>query len=127
MRFASRFAIFVGLLMLIQWTFFLATGQTPEVQTAPLELSFHLAAEAATALALIISGLALMRELPWSRKAALVAYGMLAYTVMVSPGYFAQRGEWPMVVVFALLLALTVIGMRFLASEGKGLPKNSEK
>ena len=31
------------------------------------------------------------------------------YAVIVSPGYYAQRGEWPFVALFAALLALTVL------------------
>jgi hypothetical protein len=33
---------------------------------------------------------------------------MLAYTVIVSPGYFAQQGQWPLAGMFAVLLALDV-------------------
>jgi hypothetical protein len=41
--------------MLAQWTFFISAGQVPEVRTAPIALAFHLVAEAATAILLILS------------------------------------------------------------------------
>ena len=43
-----------------------------------------------------------------------MALGMLLYTVIVSPGYFAQLGQWAMVAVFALLLVLAFLSIRLL-------------
>jgi len=115
MKFTAWYSIIVGFLMLAQWGFFLGAGQVPEVQTAPIALAFHLAAEAATALVLIASGWALLRDKTWSRTAAFVALGMLTYTVIVSPGYFAQQGVWALVVMFAVLLGLALASVRLLA------------
>lgn len=114
MKFAGWYSIVVGCLMLVQWGFFLAAGQVPEVQTEPVRLGFHLAAEATTALALIFSGVALLRGQAWGRMAALVSLGMLVYTTIVSPGYFAQQGSWPLVAMFALLLLLALASVRIL-------------
>jgi hypothetical protein len=44
----------------------------------------------------------------------LVAVGMLLYSMIVSPGYFAQRGEWPLVGVFAVLLLLALLSLVYL-------------
>jgi hypothetical protein len=44
----------------------------------------------------------------------MVANGLLIYTVIVSPGYFAQSGQWPLVGMFALLLVLAVLSIRSL-------------
>src|SRR5258705_11219586 len=35
----------VGCIMIVQWGYFLFTGAVPELQTAPQEMTFHLAAE----------------------------------------------------------------------------------
>ena len=43
-----------------------------------------------------------------ARVAALVALGMLLYTVIQSPGYFLARHELAPVVMFAVLALLTV-------------------
>jgi len=107
-RFAGIFAILVGLLLLGQWVFSLASGRVPELETAPLAIGFHLAAEILTALALILSGLALLKKRPWGRTLFFVAGGMVLYSVINSPGYFAQRGQWPMVGMFAVLFFLAV-------------------
>lgn len=35
------------------------------------------------------------------RALALVAFGMLLYTVITSAGYFAQLAQWPLVIMLA--------------------------
>ncbi len=121
MKFTGIYSIIVGVLMLAQWAFFLATGQVPELKTEPFRIAFHLAAEGATAtaLALIVSGIGLLSRKAWGRTAALVALGMLIYTSIVSPGYFAQQGVWALVGMFAVLLALALVGLGLL-SRGTG-------
>ena len=59
----------------LQWSFFITTGGVPELQSEPWRIALHLAAEATAALMLI-----------------------------VSPGYFAQLGQWALVAMFAVLL-----------------------
>jgi len=41
------------------------------------------------------------------------------YTVIVSPGYFAQQGQWPLVAMFAVLLILALVSLRLLARSEK--------
>ncbi len=47
----------------------------------------------------------MLRGKNWARPVALIGSGMLIYTAMVRPGFFAQQGQ-PLVGVFAVLLAL---------------------
>jgi hypothetical protein len=111
MIFAAIYAIVVGAGMIGQWLFFLATGQVPELVTEPLRIRFHLAAEFATALALLAGGLALLTGQAWGRWFYLLAMGMLLYTVIVSPGYFAQKGQWAFVGMFAVVLLLALVSI----------------
>jgi hypothetical protein len=118
MRFTAWYAILVGILMMAQWSFFLATGSVPEVQSEPIRLAFHLAAEFVTAICLIVAGAAILRSKPWGRTFMLAALCMLVYTVIISPGYFAQQGQWPLVAMFAVLLVLALGSMRGLLKGG---------
>ena len=111
MKFAGFFAVAAGLLMIGIWGFSLTTGKVPEIQSAPLSIGFHLAAEILTALALLLSGLAILKKLAWGRTLFLVAGGMLLYTVIASPGYFAQRGQWPLVALFGFIFMATIISL----------------
>ncbi len=120
MKFAAWYGIVVGILMAAQWTFFLATGSVPELSTTPWEIGFHLAGEFLTAAALVVGGTALLR----GRKRADIflagALGMVIYSEIVSPGYFAQQGSWPLVAMFALLLGLAVVALVLLVRKNAG-------
>ena len=114
MIFASWYAIVVGLGMIGQWTFFLATKRVPELKTEPFRISFHLAAEFVTAIASIVSGVGLLCGASWSHWMYSLSMGMLLYTMIVSPGYFAQKREWPMVGMFGLLFVLALASLRLI-------------
>ncbi len=111
MKFAGWSSVIVGVLMLGQWIFFISAGQVPELETEPIRIGFHLAAEGVTAIALIATGVMALRKRPGAARLGLVANGMLAYTAIVSPGYFAQKGEWPLVGMFAVVLGLAIINI----------------
>lgn len=104
---AAGFAVVVGVLVLGMWTVLLATGQVPELRTAPLEIGVHLLAEVLTATFLIGSGIAVSRRTARSTTALAFAMGMLLYTVVNSAGYYANAGEWSMVGMFGVLAVLT--------------------
>ena len=109
MLFAAIFAITVGTGMILQWLASYFQDQIPELKTEPVRIGFHLAGEFATSLALIISGAGLLIGSPWGDTLFLVASGMLLYTAIVSPGYFAQQGQWIWVVIFASLITISII------------------
>jgi hypothetical protein len=111
MTFSAVFALIVGAGMIGQWLFFLATGRVPELKTEPLRIRFHLAAEFATAVVLVVGGLALLTGQTWGRWFYLLAVGMLLYTVIVSPGYFAEKGQWAFVGMFAVVLLLALVSL----------------
>lgn len=104
----------IGLLMLGQWAFLIMTGKVPELRTEPVRIGFHIAAEFLTSVALIVAGVLLLVGAQSGVILGLVASGMLIYTVIVSPGYFAQRREWPLVVMFAVLLGLAIASVAVL-------------
>jgi hypothetical protein len=119
MKLAGIFGIFVGVMMIAQWAFFIAARQVPELQAEPYRIAFHLAAEIITALGLIFSGSALLRRASWGASAHLVFAGMLTYSVIASPGYFAQQGQWIFVVMFGVLLVLALASVSLVARHGK--------
>jgi hypothetical protein len=111
MKLAGWYGVVVGVLMLGQWGFFLGTGQVPELQTEPYRIAFHLAGEFLTAIMLIVSGIGLLRGKGWGVSLFLIAAGMVIYSVIVSPGYFAQSGQWLLVGMFAVLFILAVVSV----------------
>lgn len=122
MKFPAIFGFFVGFLMIAQWAFFFFSGQVPEIQTEPISLAFHLAAEISTALGLIIFSYGLVKKRFWAIKGYLVFTGMLLYSVIVSPGYFAQSGQWRLVTMFAGLLILAIVSILRIDSSNSHRP-----
>lgn len=105
----AGYLVAVGLGMLGMWVALLGTGQVPELRTAPYEIGYHLVAEMLTAVALLAAGVGRLRGRAWGQRASPAALGMLLYTVLNSAGYYAQRGETPMVGLFAVLTVATVV------------------
>ena len=117
MKFSAWYGIVVGFVMIAQWVFFLVSGSVPELQSEPWRIALHLAAELTTALMLIVSGITTLKSAVWGKKALLVALGMVIYSEIVSPGYFAQLGQWALVGMFAVLLFGAVFGVMKLLKE----------
>jgi len=111
MKFASIFSILVGVGMIGQWTASYLTKQIPELKTEPIRIAFHIVAETLTALALIVSGITMWMGIPWSQNLYLVGLGMLFYTAIVSPGYFAQQGKWAWLGMFSAIIILGLVSI----------------
>ena len=108
MTLVACYSLIVGLGMIGMWSASLIRREVPELSDEPVRIGFHLAGEFLTAVALLVSGLALLIDTAWAAGLALASLGMLLYTTVVSPGYFGQKGQWPLVGFFALLVILTV-------------------
>jgi hypothetical protein len=104
-RLAIYYSTGVGILMLVYWTAMLALGNVPEVQTTPIAIMCHVAAEALTAVALIAGAYGLLKGREWGSKVHALSLGMLIYTCIQSPGYFLQQGVFPIAGMFAVILA----------------------
>ncbi len=111
MTFSAIFAIIVGVAMIVQWTVSYVTRQIPELQSEPVRIGFHIVGEMVTAISLIVGGMGLLRDQPWTSTLFLISMGMLLYTVIVSPGYYAQKGQWIWVLSFGALIALAIVAI----------------
>jgi len=111
MKYAAIYAVVVGLTMIGQWSALYISKQIPELKDEPIRIWFHITGEMITAFSLLASGVGILLEKTWGRQLYLVAIGMLFYTMIVSPGYFAQKGDWKWVGIFAVLIALGLISL----------------
>jgi hypothetical protein len=109
--YAPVYAILVGIAMIGQWSFSYLSKQIPELESEPIRITFHIAGEIITALCLVLGGIGLLMDLSWGRSLYLVAMGMLFYTVIVSPGYFAQKGDWKWLGIFGSLIVVGLISI----------------
>jgi len=93
--------------MILQWGFFIVTGNVPEFETTPISIGFHISIEIITAILLIYASLICKKRV--TRETLLLyGQGMLGYTVINSAGYFAQSGQWIFLAMFAVLLAISI-------------------
>lgn len=111
MKFTAIFSLVVGSGMIAQWTMSYFSKQIPELKTEPIRIWFHIGAELLTAAGLVASGIALLTSAPWAVTLYLIALGMLFYTCIVSPGYFAQQGKWGWLGMFGTILLLGIISL----------------
>ena len=111
MTFLAIFAIVVGVGMIGQWAVSYFSRQIPELKTEPIRIGFHLAGEFITVFALIAGGVGLLGGWTWGVPAYLVATGMLLYTAIVSPGYFAQKGQWGWLLMFGVIIVLALVSV----------------
>lgn len=113
MTYAGIFAIVIGLGMAVFWALALAKKKVPEVKTEPIRISAHIIGECITSIVLVSGGIALLLDTEWAKSLYLVASGMLVYTVIVSPGYYAQQRNWAVVGMFTIILILLIISLVF--------------
>lgn len=106
---ATLFSFFCGLAMLGVWAMLLLSGQVTELTTAPVEASFLLAAEFATATALLAGGYGLLRGRAWGARAEVAALGMLLYCTIYSIGVFGQQHNLPAAGFFVVVATLALV------------------
>jgi len=116
MTFPGLFSIILGVGMVGQWSLSYAAKQIPELTTEPIRIWFHIAGEMVTAISLILSGVGLLAHTTWAPELFLVSTGMLIYTAIVSPGYFAQKEQWIWVLIFGLIIAISVFSIFLVSS-----------
>jgi hypothetical protein len=108
---ASIYSILVAISVFGFWLilFFRKKLFDPASNRSRLELEYHILAELLTAGVLIAGALGTILSISWGDSILVLGLGMLLYTVVNSPGYYASRGDKPMVTMFLILAILTVI------------------
>ncbi|MDH5448200.1 MAG: hypothetical protein OEY24_03120 [Candidatus Bathyarchaeota archaeon] len=107
----AAYSLLVGLMMIGMWLSLFLKKQVPELREKPKAISFHLIAEVSTAVLLIVSGIGLFLSSEWTWMLSPISLGMLLYSIINSPGKYADENNLPMVTVFLVLIILTVIAI----------------
>ncbi|HYM40930.1 MAG TPA: hypothetical protein VEY12_12450 [Thermoplasmata archaeon] len=112
----AAYSVIVGLFMIGFWGVLVARKQA-ELDQRPWDMRLHIAAELATAILLVLTGVGAVLESTGLAGLAPIALGMLLYTTVNSPGFYVGKRNWPMVAMFAVLTGLTliaIVGLLFL-------------
>ena len=108
MNFAAYYSILIGIMIIIQWSFFILTENVPEFTTAFWEIIFHIIAELLTAFILLLTGWGMLIKHKKAIWGNLIAQGMLIYSAINSTGYFFQQGQWIFIIMFVAILVLSL-------------------
>ncbi|MEA2024652.1 MAG: hypothetical protein U9N79_10260 [Actinomycetota bacterium] len=103
-------SIAIGIGMLGFWISAIQGRNVPEITSGGTEIWFHVAAEVLTGVLLIVGGVGVLVDdsASWAIMLSTFGLGMLAYTLIVSPGYYVERRNTPAVVMFGVLWLLAV-------------------
>jgi len=103
------YAILIGASIIGMWTMLYVTGSIPEFNTEPIRIGMHIIAEITTGIILIFGAYGLLNNRKWGYNIYLISMGMLIYTLIVSPGYYAEKGNYFFVGMFAIILFFTIM------------------
>lgn len=108
-KWAALYCILIGISMIGVWTMLYLNNEIPELATTPIAIGMHITAEIVTGVLLIVGGLGLILQKTWGFQMYMFSMGMLVYTLIQSPGYYAQKGEYAFVAMFAVCIILAVV------------------
>ncbi|HUX95333.1 MAG TPA: hypothetical protein VMV47_06345 [Bacteroidales bacterium] len=87
------------------WVVIIRSGSIQEGKT---EMIFHLFSEFLMAVLCILSGFKILMDHKSATDVNLIAHGMVVYSVLNAAGYYSEKGESAMVIMFILLLIISV-------------------
>jgi uncharacterized membrane protein len=100
------YSILLGLSVIIMWIQIIMNESIPEGKT---EMSFHLFSEFLMALLCLLSGFLLIRQKPKGQITNATAHAMVVYSLINAIGYYVERNEKSMVVLFIILAIVSFI------------------
>lgn len=104
-RIIGYYSVFTGISVIALWIMILLKGNLPEGQ---IELSFHLVSEFLMALLCLASGILVIKKIRTGAILNIAALGMVVYSVLNAAGYYGERGDTAMMVMFIVILLLTL-------------------
>ena len=110
---AATYSILIGVSIIGMWTILYIIGSIPEFDKEPIRIGMHLFAEIAAGIILILGAYGLLSNKRWGYNIYLISMGMLIYTLLVSPGYYAEKGNYLFVAMFAIILFFSIVFMVF--------------
>lgn len=106
LKLIGGYSVFLGLSVIAMWIQIIMNESIPEGKT---EMSFHLFSEFLMALLCLLSGFLLIRQKPKGQITNATAHAMVFYSLINAMGYYAERNEKSMVVLFTILAILSII------------------
>ena len=109
-------SIGVGLSIASLWSTMLLGRRIPELAEGLPSIRFHLTAEFLASIGLLIGGIGMLLNTSWGTVVAAVSLGAALYSTINSPGYYADRRQMPIVLVFLGLALIIGAAIAFLVA-----------
>ena len=103
-KIVSFYSIIVGIAVISMWTIILLKQ---EIAEGKIEMSYHLFSEFLMAVLCVISGILLLFNNKKAKLLNILGLGMVIYSVLNAAGYYGERENVPMLVMFTVLFLLT--------------------
>jgi hypothetical protein len=101
----SIYSILIGLAVIAMWAVILLTQHLQEGKVA---LGFHLYSEFSMAVICLVSGVMLLKNMKFARETNMAGLAMVVYSTLNAAGYYGQKGETAMMVMFIALAVLSI-------------------
>lgn len=116
-KIAGIYAIIVGCSIILVWIFMLLTNNVPELSTNPTSIYFHIVAEVVMAIMLLVSGFGMLNKYKWSVNLYILSSGLLIYSLINVSGYYVNKDNLAMIIIFLISLITTLVVLRKLLKE----------
>ena len=104
-KFIAYYSIFLGIAVLGMWIKILLLEKIPEGR---IELQFHLLSEFLMAIICIGGGICILLKKKFGLQLSLIGHSMIIYSVLNAAGYYGQRQQIGMTVMFIILLIISI-------------------
>lgn len=116
-KIAGIYSLIVGCSIILVWIFMLLSDNVPELSINPASIYFHIAAEVVMAVLLLISGFGLLYRLKWSVNLFILSSGFLIYSLINVSGYYINKENLAVIIIFAISIVLTLVILKKLIKE----------
>lgn len=104
-KFIAYYSIFLGIAVLGMWIKILLIEKIPE---GKIELNFHLLSEFLMAFVCIGAGICILLKRKIGLQLSLIGHSMIIYSVLNAAGYYGQRQQIGMTIMFIMLLIISI-------------------
>lgn len=105
-RITAFYSLFIGVIVIDMWLLIFSRSEIKEGGT---EISFHLFSEFLMAIICIIGAVLQFVKSKFGRELTIAGLAMVIYSVLNAAGYYGEKGDTSMMIMFIVLFAITAI------------------
>ena len=102
------YSIFLAVTITAYWIMTLSSGSYPE---GKIEIAFHVFSELLMAFICLLGGIFLLKKNKHGRNLSIIGFSMILYSVLNAAGYFGERNELRLTIVFMALFLITSMAL----------------